>query len=399
MILDRLKPFYRGMTALGLTRVAFEAEIGGDRLDVVFITEQVPFTLHVGKGGRWLQVPVMTGYSINPVLPHHDYARLLEITGNRAAGRGMFRTGQFFFDLNSKIPETAENRMVLRPYMAAQLFPHVAEPEKRYFRGFQENTGGTAVSARNLEKTRLLLGSEAEALCRKLNHSSVWSADSDKSLRTLPELAKLRRLAGGAAGAPPVASPPQASAPAKTGTAPSQAPARPQALILVCGGAGAGKTTLAQDLARQAAGSVVLDLDVFAAPLEEACAKAGQGLPPRAGQYAALMSLAFDALAQGLSPICVAGFETELADKVWMDELRGHLAASSVALRVIEVTADVETRAARLHQREGKPVGVCSGPALPSSLKGAALVLDTSKAGRPEAAAAALQFIEGARRA
>lgn len=391
MILDRLKPFYRSMSAAGLTRVAFEVEISGERLDVVLLTEQAPFALYVGKSGRWLEVPVQTGYSINPVLPHQDYARLLEITGNRAAGRGLFRTGQFFSELNARIPEAAENRMVLRPYMAAQLFPHVLDPEKHYFRGFQENTGGSAVSAQNLEKTRLLLGSEAEALCRKLNFSSIWSADKDKSLRTLPELAKLRKLGGSLDGAPPPAQLPTAE-PASRTRKPFDRKAPLRTFTLVCGRAGAGKTTLAQDLARKLAGGVALDLDVFIGPLDEA----GVSIP-RTALYAAMLSLAFDVMAQGHNPICAAGLEQELSDKAWMAELRGHLTASGVALRVIEVTANIEARAWRLKQRGGGATADAGGSILPADLKLGALTLDTSRVSRIDAAAQAVRYVESGR--
>lgn len=389
MILDRLKTFHRSMTAAGLTRVAFESEIGGVRLDVAFIAEQSPFLLLVGRGGRWLQVPVMPGYSINPVLPHQDYARLIEISGNRAAGRGMFRTGAFFFELNSRIPEAAETRMVMRPYMAAQIFPHVIDPEKRYFRGFQENTGGTTVSAQNLEKTRLLLGAEAEELCRKLNQSSIWSADPERSVRTLPELARLRRLAS-AAGTVAVAMPPAASGrQGGKAVAPSRTDVL-RTLTLVAGPRGAGKTTLAQDLVRRLEGSVALDMGVFVQPLS------GNGSAvPRQSLYAALLGLAFDILAQGLNPVCVADFEQELTDAAWLEGLREHLSASGVTLRVIQVTADIETRAARLRGQNAEPLAIPIEPAPPVGLKVEALTIETTRVGRDAAAARALSYVSG----
>jgi hypothetical protein len=71
----------------------------------------------------------------------------------------------------------------------------VTEPEKPYFSHWQSHPRGP--TATNLEKTRVLIGEEAAALCRRARLSSCWTADERRAREPdLPRHREARVIAG-----------------------------------------------------------------------------------------------------------------------------------------------------------------------------------------------------------
>jgi predicted kinase len=436
MQLERLKSLYLSMSATGLTRIALACRVTGASLDVAMLTEPGNHGIFIGQDGQWVFLAVTSGGLINPVLPHQDYVRILKMV-KAEAQKGVFKTGQFFQELDAALPDKAETRMVLRTHVAAQLFPQVLEVERQHFLGFQSPIPGASVTEQNLEKTRMLLGAEAYKLCRALNRSSHWSQSAGKAVRILPELAQLRKEALGLARRKPVpatttiavASPPAPVRPqpqpietdALTAVDADNPPARsvsagPPVLVLVCGLSGTGKTALAKRLARRLANAVALDPDIFTVPLVEAALRSHDiGLTSpgaaylvnhlfRAGRYTALISLAFEMLSQGRSPVCVFDMTRDLSQ---VPVLKSQMASGGLALKIVWLSTESSVRRARLAARgefwdeynlkhwEEQEAAVNAATA---ELAGSAvdvLVLDTTTVDARELAEQAAGFVAG----
>lgn len=356
MYLEKLRYLHQLMTSVRLTRVYFDCNVMQIKLDVAFVAEQNLFRLFLGRQGVWVSVPVMPGYQVNPVLPYQDYLKLLKLLG--ADGQqGKFRSGAFFQELGEVLPQTAEPKMLLRPHIASQLFGYVDEPGKHFFYGFAENSNSAEVSPKNLEKTRFLLGQEAYVLCKKMNLSSRWTDNPKRSLKFLPELAKLRKEAG-------IPSFPQRTEQQKASQPTlGQKVGKPKVFGIICGKSGTGKTILAREIVRQVSEMTLFDLDVITAPMVDSTLKAanlelGSAETARVlndilrpAQYEMLMSLAYDLMSQGRNPLCAASFGNELARPAWFKELAEALAANDVELRVAVLTADADDAHTRLKSR------------------------------------------------
>ena len=129
----------------------------------------------------------------------------------------------------------------------------------------------------------------------------------------------------------------------------------PPLLVIVCGAAGSGKSTVARSMA-VALGACHLDKDDLAPFVE----RLGTALPGWQGpsdresetyraelrpvEYQVLLDLAFSQLAVGCSVLLDAPLSTELRDEDWCQELAARVEAAGAVLRVVEVLAADEER-------------------------------------------------------
>jgi predicted kinase len=127
-------------------------------------------------------------------------------------------------------------------------------------------------------------------------------------------------------------------------------------LVLLGGGPGAGKTTLAEALVRRVPEAVLLDKDEIAGPWVDRMLSLAAGRcderdsayywsEVRPLEYAALEALVWRHLGLGKSVVAVAPFGRELADATWRDRVRDR--AGGFGARVVELWMSVEPDLAR----------------------------------------------------
>ena len=134
------------------------------------------------------------------------------------------------------------------------------------------------------------------------------------------------------------------------------------ALILVAGGPGAGKTSIARALARAIPTAVLLDRDVIASPwLDPVLARLNAGVVDRDSrvywealrplEYASLLAAAYDNLAIGKTAIVVAPLAPELRDRDWITSLGATTATHAARLLVIWVATGHDDARQRMTAR------------------------------------------------
>src|SRR5690349_4870444 len=134
-------------------------------------------------------------------------------------------------------------------------------------------------------------------------------------------------------------------------------------LVLIGGGAGAGKTSVARALATQFEPSVLLDKDVVNGVWVDAMLHRLNGgqidrespvyrevLRPL--EYASLMSAALDNLALGKMVFVVAPLGPELSDSEWVRRVKRSVAEMGGRLRAMWIEIDPETAHERIALRK-----------------------------------------------
>jgi hypothetical protein len=181
--LPRLRSLHASMRKEGIDRAAFSYVNNRARLEVVFITDEVPYVLLIaarGVGRTAFEVPVEPGYRVGLFLDREDYKRLLDVLGVRPNRENPFSTKAFFLDLDQHVPASAHGREA-PPHVMALRGHDVEEQEKVYFLSWLPNRGGRHVTAANLAKTHEFLGRAAFERCRRGNISSRWTARMDEA--------------------------------------------------------------------------------------------------------------------------------------------------------------------------------------------------------------------------
>ena len=88
-----------------------------------------------------------------------------------------FKTSLFLQDLNVHVPATPQSRDMPTELLASRAAAaHVEEADRKYFIGRLPHRE-KSVTAKNLEKTRRILGHATAQRCEQSNITSKWSAD------------------------------------------------------------------------------------------------------------------------------------------------------------------------------------------------------------------------------
>ncbi len=129
------------------------------------------------------------GFKLEPV-PDEVFYKLCEILKLKP-GKGTFTSWEFLKYFATKIPQHYSGKAISPHDIALYKRDKIEEKDKIYFKGWRRHdTDGK--HARNLEKTKELLGDEAYAICCKYNISSCWSDHKeDYKGWSLPDISTL----------------------------------------------------------------------------------------------------------------------------------------------------------------------------------------------------------------
>jgi predicted kinase len=132
-------------------------------------------------------------------------------------------------------------------------------------------------------------------------------------------------------------------------------------LVLMAGGAGAGKTVLAREVVRRVANAVLLDKDRLLGPwvdrvLRDAGAEVDRDgdyywRSVRPQEYATLEAMAYDHLELGKVVVVDAPLRPELEDPAWVARVRDQCAARGASLVAAWVVVSPETARQRMYAR------------------------------------------------
>jgi predicted kinase len=138
--------------------------------------------------------------------------------------------------------------------------------------------------------------------------------------------------------------------------------AAPACLVLMAGGAGAGKTVLAREVVRRVTNAVLLDKDRLLGPwvdrvLRDAGAEVDRDgdyywRSVRPQEYATLEAMAYDHLELGKVVVVDAPLRPELEDPAWVARVRDECAARGASFVAVWVVVTPETARQRLHARD-----------------------------------------------
>ena len=90
-----LKTLHSSMVSRGFTRTQFKCNVSDKQIQVVFVAEGAPYVLGVIVGNVVISIPVLAGYTVNPVLPYQDYSRLSKAMGKDHKNGETFYCGAF----------------------------------------------------------------------------------------------------------------------------------------------------------------------------------------------------------------------------------------------------------------------------------------------------------------
>ena len=189
MKLDGLAPLKNSMADHHKTSAHFDFAYNNATFDCLFLTDQTPFILGIGKKGSnpfYIELDVHPGYRVDIYLDKEDYQKLCDAIGlDPFSGAHGFRTSEFFRVLNKNVPTKYSERTECRPEHIADHKRDATGSDGRFFMGWRRNGdfGDVRPTNRNLTKTRTLLGEAAYERALAENLSSSWTDQESLAIR------------------------------------------------------------------------------------------------------------------------------------------------------------------------------------------------------------------------
>lgn len=183
MQMTSLQELHRSMIAIRTDMQQFQVTLGAASFDCLFSTRDAPFVLTLtsrGANPRFFRFDVLPGYWIKDFLGDM-YGALLDVLRVNGANGQPLIPSQFLDQLNNVIPTEAHSRNQPTPSEIMRLRPDIVEDRDRphfdtWIYWDQEAAKPRGPKAENLQKTRLMLGPEAEKHSLNRCASSKWSA-------------------------------------------------------------------------------------------------------------------------------------------------------------------------------------------------------------------------------
>ncbi|KTB99068.1 MULTISPECIES: DUF6037 family protein [Pseudomonas] len=177
IVLNGLRPLQKSMRMQEITRQRFTYHHLAVEFDVYYFIDETPNELLFGAKGHnfAFTVIVKPGFEVFPYLKEEDYFKLREILGIKGGSGEKFSITAFIEEFNLKIPTKASSPAIPEPHEISST-RDVDEAHKRFFFGWRNNDiRGEKVTAKNLHKTKELLGVPIYESCLKRNVSSKWT--------------------------------------------------------------------------------------------------------------------------------------------------------------------------------------------------------------------------------
>lgn len=178
MKLPGLSALYKQMKRDGEMRSKIEYKHGIVTFDVLFLIDETPFSLMFGAKGHNVsfEFKVGQGFAVNPTIPNDVYRALCNALGLVFDRENPFRISSFLQDFSNSVPHLLGTRTKAKPQDVARHRRYVEESDKIYFCGWRDNTKRSEhVTAKNLQKTRELLGEAVYLSCKARNISTCWT--------------------------------------------------------------------------------------------------------------------------------------------------------------------------------------------------------------------------------
>lgn len=183
---NELAVLHKLMLSNQIKRYKFRFSYNNVKFEVIFFTDEVPFTLLFGAIGTGFSfsVTVERGYDIKTYIDQEKYFELRKILGITKGVNNPFRINDFISEFNRNIPSGIIESGKVYPKDIIKYKRNVEEEDKIYFMGWKDNTiNNEKVSPRNLEKTKVLIGNDIYEICKRKNISSRWTDNPDKQIK------------------------------------------------------------------------------------------------------------------------------------------------------------------------------------------------------------------------
>jgi len=157
------------------------------KFDVIFLIDRAPFEFLFGviDVNYCFVLKMHKGFEIEQI-PNEVFYKLCDIL-NLKPGKEKFTSYMFLRHFASRIPNKYSGTKI-EPNIIAKYkncYLDIDESEKIYFKGWRTHFSD-GFKARNLDKTKELLGDNAYKYCKKYNISSCWSSNKEEQREYFP---------------------------------------------------------------------------------------------------------------------------------------------------------------------------------------------------------------------
>lgn len=170
---QRFYPLYNHMKQTKKLQEKFSFEINRVCFQVIFLIDRTPFQLLIGIADYSLAFVLEVQRGFKTELPDIIYYQICKIL-NLKYSEDHFSSAKFLRELDSQVPDHCTPYHVEPHEIAPYYKRDIPDSEKIYFLGWNNHLAD-GKKARNIEKTRLLLGDTVADFCEKNNISSLWT--------------------------------------------------------------------------------------------------------------------------------------------------------------------------------------------------------------------------------
>lgn len=179
MELAGLHSLYNSMRQQSIKRYKFYFQRNGVKFQIFFLIDIDPYELLIsslGEHSLFLLCKVKPDFNISPSFAPDKYKELCKVLGLTYDPTNHFKPSDFFSDLNSAIPTTANPKDIAKPEEIASIRRDVEEADKKYFCGWLDHSKtGKSVTQANFDKTLKNWCREAYDYSIKRNMSTRWT--------------------------------------------------------------------------------------------------------------------------------------------------------------------------------------------------------------------------------
>lgn len=170
----KLSRLHDDMRIHNRTRDQFNFTYSKLEFDVIFLIDRTPFELLVGVKERQFAFTLLVTNNFYTEIPDQTYYQLCRIL-NLNYSKDKFSSFVFLQYIDEHTPEKCR-KSPIEPHEIAYYKRDIPESDKIYFCGWIDHcTDGRR--ARNIEKTRSILGDAVADFCEKNNISSCWTSE------------------------------------------------------------------------------------------------------------------------------------------------------------------------------------------------------------------------------